>query len=508
LFPPAGQFPTVRAQAEDRCLKVMPMPSTAFRGTHFVLALLLLGTSMLRAEDAPAPVDPAAEAPPKVSYYRDVRPIFVENCQGCHQPARAEGGLVMTDVAGMLKGGDSEEPLFTAGTPDESLLLVQIIPTDGEALMPKGKPSLRPDQIKLISRWIAEGAEDDTPDTVRDSIDAAHPPHYTKAPVVTSLDFSPDGALLAVSGHHEVLLHKADGSEIVGRLVGLSDRIESLCFSPDGKRLAITGGSPARFGEVQIWDVESRKLVLAANFTFDTLSGCSWSPDGKLLAFACTDNTIRAIDTTSGAQVLYQGAHTDWALDTAFSTDASHVVSVSRDGSMKLTEVATERFVDNVTSITPGALKGGLISVDRRPDKDELLTGGSDGQPKLYKMYRTEKRVIGDDHNLIRNYDRTAGRIYAVAFNADGSRFAVGSSSDGTGAVSVYQTDDGALVSHFAEIKGPIYAVAFRPDGAVVASAGFEGVVRLHDPTSGSLIKEFAPVPISTEPVASVLAPQ
>ena len=56
-------------------------------------------------------------------------------------------------------------------------------------------------------------------------------------------------------GFHEVLLWKSDGTELVGRLVGLSERIESLSFSPDGKRLAVTGGLPARMGEVQVWDV-------------------------------------------------------------------------------------------------------------------------------------------------------------------------------------------------------------------------------------------------------------
>src|SRR5262245_21552610 len=33
----------------------------------------------------------------KVSYYRDVRPLLQANCQGCHQPAKAKGGYVMTD---------------------------------------------------------------------------------------------------------------------------------------------------------------------------------------------------------------------------------------------------------------------------------------------------------------------------------------------------------------------------------------------------------------------------
>src|SRR5207253_10331897 len=112
------------------------------------------------------------------------------------------------------------------------------------------------------------------------------------------------------------------------------------------------------------------------------------------IAFGCADNTLRAIDAKNGKQVLYQGAHSDWVLGTVFSADASHLVSISRDRSMKLTEVATQRFIDNITSITPGALKGGLLTVARHPKKDELLIGGADGVPKIYQMYRNKKRVI------------------------------------------------------------------------------------------------------------------
>ena len=33
--------------------------------------------------------------------------------------------------------------------------------------------------------------------------------------------------------------------------------------------------------------------------------------------------------------------------------------------------------------------------------------------------------------------------------------------------------------------------MAFRPDGKTIASAGFDGMVRLNDPATGKLIKEF-----------------
>jgi WD40 repeat protein len=309
--------------------------------------------------------------------------------------------------------------------------------------------------------------------------------------------------MLAVSGYHEVLLHKADGSGLIARLVGLSERVQSLAFSPDGKWLAVTAGDPCRFGEVQIWDVARRKLKLSLSTTFDTLYGASWSPDGTKVAFGCADNTLRAIDAQTGKPVLYQGAHSDWVLDTVFSTDGSHLVSVSRDMSVKLTEVATQRFVDNITSITPGALKGGLQTVARHPKKDEILIGGSDGVPKIYKMYRDKKRVIGDDFNKIREFESMPGRIFKARFNADGSRLVVGSSFQGHGEVRVYQTDDGKLLSKLEGNQGAVYAVAYRPDGKQVASGGFDGMVRLNDPQTGKLLKEFLPFPATARTVTS-----
>ena len=439
-----------------------------------------------------------------VSFFRDVRPILQVHCQGCHQPAKRMGEYVLTNMEGLVKGGESETAAIVPGKPDESYLVEQITAADGEAAMPKDKPPLSETQTKLIRQWIAEGAEDDTPESVQATIDADHPPVYEAAPVLTAIAFSPDDALLATSGYHETLLYKADGSELVARLVGQSERIESIAFSPDGKSLAVTGGLPGRLGEVQVWDVAARKLKYSLAVTYDTIYGVSWSTDGTKIAFGCADNTLRAIDAETGKQVLYQGAHSDWVLDTVFSTKGNYLISVSRDRSMKLVEVATERFVDNITSITPGALKGGLNAVDRHPKKDNLLIGGADGVPKIYKMLRTKKRQIGDDFNLIKAYEAAPGRLYDVDFNADGSRFVVGSSLDGTGEVRIYETDSGKLLHKLQGQRGAVYAVSFSTGGKVVASAGFDGMVRLNDAETGKLIKEFSPVPQTSTAVAAV----
>jgi mono/diheme cytochrome c family protein len=440
-----------------------------------------------------------AKVPDTISYYKDVRLVFQQHCQGCHQPAMAKGGYVMTDFPSLFKKSDNDVPGIVPGDPLKSEIIKQITSQNGmKPEMPRGKPALSERDVTIVRKWIEQGAKDDTPASAKlPTVDADHPPVYVQPPVINGLAFSKDGDLLAVTGYNEVLIHKTDGTALVARLIGASERVQSLAFSPDGKWLAVTGGNPGRFGELQIWNIGNGKLKLSLPITFDTIYGVSWSPDSKMIAFGCADNSLRAIDAETGKQVLFQGGHSDWVLDTVFSAKGTHLISVSRDRSMKLTEVATERLEDNITSITPGALKGGLQAVDRHPTKDELLIGGTDGVPKLYLVFRPQgkDRKIGDDFNNIRNYQAMPGRIFAVKFSPDGNRVVAGTSSDRKGEVRVYETA-GKLVSTFKGIHGPIYALAYHPEGNIVASAGFEGIVHLNDPTTGELIRDIVPVPL------------
>ncbi len=430
-----------------------------------------------------------------VSYFRDVWPIFRAKCQGCHQPAKPGGKFVLTSHE-LLMAGSRGDPVVVPGKPDESSLLDEITPDgDDPPAMPKDAAPLSETEVATIRQWIAAGAKDDTPASAKVRFDADHPPVYENAPVLTAVDCSPDGTLIAASGYHEVLLHKADGTGLAGRLVGLSERIESLQFSPDGKKLAVTGGSPSQMGEVQIWDVEKQKLLVGHATTFDSVYGASWSNDGKLVAFGCADNSVRAIDATSGNQVLFQGAHNDWVLGTAFSVDASHLVSVSRDRSMKLIKVDTEQFIDNITSITPGALKGGLIAVDCHPKEDRLLVGGADGTPKIYRMHREKARKIGDDFNLIRAFGAMPGRLYSVEFNADGSRFIAGSSFNGRGEIRSYQTADGKQ-DWATKLETAVYSVAYSHDYGRVAVGGYDGMIRILDAKSGEEVQRWAAAPV------------
>src|SRR5207244_10586073 len=90
---------------------------------------------------AKAPAGAVGSAP-KVSYDKQIRPIFQAHCQGCHQPAKAGGAYVMTAFDRMLKGGESGEPAIVPGQPVDSYLIDKITPEDGKAERPQDPPPL------------------------------------------------------------------------------------------------------------------------------------------------------------------------------------------------------------------------------------------------------------------------------------------------------------------------------------------------------------------------------
>ena len=433
--------------------------------------------------------EPKQESADSISYYRSVRPILQRRCSGCHFPGKREGKLSVVTVDDLLTGGESGAG-YEPGAPDSSTLIAYISGEKPE--MPLNAEPLSDAEVEIISNWIKGGAVDDTPASLGPQISADNPPRYQSPPVVTSVDYSPDGKWLAVSGYHEVLLHSTDDNAGVRRLIGRSPRIESLAFSPDGQLLAVAGGSPSLFGELQLWNVADGRLLHSTTVSHDTLFGVCFNNDGTLVSFGGADNSLRAVSVETGELVMQMDAHADWVQGSTFSLANDHLISVSRYRSMKLTIVANGQFVDNITSITPGALKGGLADVQRHPSKEEVLTVGADGEPRLYRIFRVQERRIGDDFNLIRGYSKLPGRLCDVDFSADGSHFVCGSSTAVAGAARIYDTEDAAKIIDLKDVTSPAFAVAFRPDGTQVAVAGFDGMVRLFDANTGTLQKSFS----------------
>ncbi len=76
-----------------------------------------------------------------VSFDREVRPVVERRCAGCHQPFKNYTGLQAAVTSGRLV------PFISGDKPR----------------MPKAGGPLAPAEVALISRWVEQGAKDDTP---------------------------------------------------------------------------------------------------------------------------------------------------------------------------------------------------------------------------------------------------------------------------------------------------------------------------------------------------------
>lgn len=424
---------------------------------------ILLFTASLIAHAADS-----AEKP--VSYYHDLVPILKRSCTGCHHPGKLKGELDLTTYATFAKGGKHGAG-FKSGQPTNSIVLEEI--SGAEPSMPKEGDALTKAEVALFERWIAQGAKDDTP-TNANSFKLAAPPEYQRAPVITALAFSPDGTKLAVSGYHEVLLRSADGSNLIARLIGESPRIESIAFSPNGKLLAVSGGAPARFGEIQIWELTSNTLAKSFKVSIDSLYGVSWSPDSTQVAFGGADKVVRVISIKDGKELMKFDNHSDWVFGTAWLTDGKRVLSGSRDRAMKLIDTANGQFIDDINKLLEG-----VLCMARNPKDDTVAYGGENGGARIYKIAENQGRTAANnDVNLIKEFERQPGSVHAIAYTPDGSKIAIAGTSP---EIRVYDARRGNKLQQFNGAAGAVFALAFHPVKPWLAAGGFDGTVRIYD---------------------------
>ena len=85
------------------------------------------------------------------------------------------------------------------------------------------------------------------------------------------------------------------------------------------------------------------------------------------MPFSNSPHPFNGINAATGEEGVYMAAHDDLVRDTVFSADSKSVFSVSRDKTVKMTDIQTQRFLCNVTTHTPGVLRGGMNAIERHP---------------------------------------------------------------------------------------------------------------------------------------------
>lgn len=469
-----------------------------FLGISIVI-LFLSDHLELRAEEPPSAVTKAAGS--EISFRRDVWPIVRRHCRGCHTNTKLEGGLSMDSVADMLKGGDSG-PLFDIQDPDSALLLSMISGDQPE--MPKGQPALSAAKIDVLRRWLKAGAKDDSLPG-GDAPPVRIPETYRFAPAVTAVAVSPDGKRLAAACRSEVVLFlDVDAPETASlRLPTESDLLTHVEFSADGKLLAASGGSPGQYGELRIFNAADGTLLSSRRVGTDTLFRGNFSPDSTLVALGSASGEALLIPVDPAAAVRAIPLHSDWVFDVAFTPDGKQIVTGGRDKSTKIADVESGKLLrtvdesaDQISAVAGNAdfafSSGRARTLTGFEFKIALqgveVTGGGNGSRPITRRDQYAKAL-----------ESQPGPVHDMATSIDRTRLAI---AGDYGDVRIYDTTTRQRVALIPAVPSPIYAVSLNQDGTRAAIGSKSGVVNIYNVADATLIRSIHPVPVQ-KPVAA-----
>ena len=399
-----------------------------------------------------------------VSFAETVAPIFSKRCLACHNARTAKGRYNMETFAAIVKGGESGDAL-EVGDADSSTLFALI--EDGS--MPKDADPLSPEQIAAVKHWINTGAVLDaglSPSApliqIMPKETQPDPPEAYPVPVpVTSVAFSPDGATLATSGYHEVILWKVEDGSLLRRITNVAERVYDIEFTKDGQKIVVASGTPAQIGEAKIFQVADGKLLGDLVRTDDSVFAVSLSPDQKRLATAGADRAIRVFDFATQKQQLLIEDHADWVMDVAWSADGTRLASASRDKTSKVFDA-----VSGDSLVTFNGHGQPVYGVGFQADGKIVVSSGGDKQIRTWNVADAKqvKTIGGFGNEVFRIIVTPEGHVYSCSADKNAR---------------AHQVSDGKALKTFAGHTDWVYSVAVNAGTKRVVAGSYNGEVRI-----------------------------
>ncbi len=425
--------------------------------------------------------------PQQVSFSKEIAPILLKRCIGCHGPSEPKGQYRLHNYDALIKPGASGEPSITAGKPAESELYRLIGSTDAGERMPREGDPLTLDQIALIKRWIEQDARFDGPDKltplaalVPKKLHPAPPDSYRVPTPIAALAFRPDGKELAVGGYHEVTIWDSATGALLRRIGNVEQRTLDLEYSSDGTLLAVAGGTPGRSGEVSLFDPTQGTLVATLGQLSDVAFGVAFDPMGDRLAACSADRTIQIYDLKSRSAQSPIEDHADWVLGIAWNQDGTQIASASRDKTGKLFDAKTGESL-----ATYSGHGNAVFAVAFAADGKSVYSAGGDKRIHVWSVATGKQTaVVGGGSGGV------GGELLAMALI--GGRLFSGS-ADRT--AREYKVADLTLAKNFDGHKDCIYGLSYSEPTQRLATGSFDGEVRIWNVDDGKAVLNFFAAP-------------
>ncbi|PSB08499.1 hypothetical protein C7B62_16480 [Pleurocapsa sp. CCALA 161] len=264
--------------------------------------------------------------------------------------------------------------------------------------------------------------------------------------------------------------------QVFNRYDHQAEEINSLAISPNNPHTfaAATGAS-----QIEIWQNNydrTQKLIRTFSGHTESISQITYSPDGKIIASASWDQTIKLWNTHTGELIKTLKTYQDGINTIAFAPDGQTLISGSEDKTIKLWNTAGRpKLIKTLTGHTD-SVKVVIVS----PNNKLIASAGYDNTIKLWTIKGELLQTI-KAHNLA---------ITSLIFTSN-SNFLASGSWDNT--VKIWAIKNAAknsnLLHTFTGHQDGVTTVSFNSDGTVLATGSGDRTIKLWNAKTGELIK-------------------
>jgi WD40 repeat protein len=285
---------------------------------------------------------------------------------------------------------------------------------------------------------------------------------------IHDLSYSADGKKLTVAGATHLRVYDPATASLLQELASATPVLTAR-FAPSGREI-VTGADKL----ASVWAYASPTATANITGHQGPVYSLAISADGKLVASASGDQSIRLWNAMTGEAVKQFSGHAGAVYGVHFTSDAAQLVSAGADGTARIWDVAAGTELKKFSAeVAEGERVPGAYDVALSPNGQTIAVAGADAQLRVWNVASGQAAAPMKGHT---------DAIYRGAFNTAGNRILT---CGHAGSLHVWDAANGQQL-FTTKLPAAAYYASRSPDGKRVVVACADGKAYIVDLPEGA----------------------